>query len=54
MFPTLEFVLFKSTSKYGQYLIGVRPKGKDLYVWIYSPVKGFPDDALQLRLSLIA
>lgn len=54
MFPTLEFHMFKSAGRYGQYCVGVRPKGQHEYVWIYTPIKGFPDDALKLQLNFIA
>jgi hypothetical protein len=55
MFPSLEFRVVRSGRRWRSFCVGVRPRFADseLHVWLWTPMDNFPDDELQLKLSLI-
>lgn len=55
-FPTLEFRVQRSSKAIRSFIVGVRPKSSphDLFVWIWTPMDGYPNDELMLKLHLIA
>lgn len=54
-FPTLDIRVVRSGSRHRHYVVGARPQGsEDIHVWLWTPMENFPDDELQLKLSLIA
>lgn len=57
LFPTLELRVVRSGHRYRTWVVGVTPKGMKESgnpVWIWTPMDGFPNDALRAQLMLIA
>lgn len=55
LFPSLDFRVVRSSRRWRNYCVGVRPKlsESELHVWLWTPMDNFPDDELKLKLTLI-
>lgn len=55
LYPALDIHVVRSGRCWRHYVVGARPKGSDgIHVWLWTPMDGFPDEVLQLKLTLIS